>query len=335
MRAIVVEDSKKKLALSGKNIQVKSLEDNILLETSIASIDTILVFGNPSVSTQLLKKLATEGKNVHYFSMSGHYLASVESFARDDFEKQRMQFLAVENKDFSLGLAKRIIYSKVELQKTLLYDYERKAFISRDEVEFFEKYLKGILEAKTIDQVRGFEGRAAKTYFYNLNFLLSHDFYMKDRNRRPPKDPFNSLLSLGYSIIMSFILGIIRKYGLNAGTGVLHEVKRKHATLASDLIEEWRVVIVDEVSLRCVRDKTILASEFKKDIHGGVYLEPKSRKKFIDAIKNRMLEKHIYFRSTGKAITAEYAISLQIESIMRAYSQQDYSLFSVLREKNA
>ena len=103
--------------------------------------------------------------------------------------------------------------------------------------------------AKSVEQVMGYEGTAAKLYFKVLGKLIDEHFVFEGRSRRPPMDPFNSLISLGYSIILNELYGKIEGKGLNPYFGVKHKDREKHPTLASDLMEEWRAVLIDTTAL--------------------------------------------------------------------------------------
>ena len=91
----------------------------------------------------------------------------------------------------------------------------------------------------------GYEGAAARIYFSTLGKLIDSEFIFSGRNKRPPLDPFNSMISLGYSIILNEIYGKLEGKGLNPYFGILHKDREKHPTLASDMMEEWRAVLID------------------------------------------------------------------------------------------
>lgn len=327
MKVIVANESSNKLSYSKNKIIVKDISDNKLMETNITSIDALLIFGSPQITTQLIKALAKNSIPVFYYSKSGRYLACIEPAENDNFEKQLEQFEAITNPFFSLELARKIIYSKVKLQKQLLEEYDKHKIYGNNRRNIFNNYIKSVYLAQSLEEIMGYEGRAAKSYFHYLNLLLDNDFYMSGRSKRPPKDPFNSLLSFGYSLIYSYIIGMLKKYGLSPGAGVIHQARRKHATLASDIMEEWRVVIIDEVALRCVRNAYITTDMFEKERHGSIKLSKECRNIFIDKIHERMQEKHRYFSQKDNSYTAIYAINLQIQSLMRAYAAKNANLY--------
>lgn len=105
------------------------------------------------------------------------------------------------------------------------------------------------LNSKGIEQLMGYEGTAARLYFGQLGELINPVFFFTGRTRRPPTDPFNSMISLGYSIILNELYGKIEGKGLNPYFGIMHKDREKHPTLASDLMEEWRAVLIDSTAL--------------------------------------------------------------------------------------
>ena len=112
----------------------------------------------------------------------------------------------------------------------------------------------------------GYEGRLAKSYFYYLNLLVPDDLHFNGRSRRPAEDCFNSALNFGYSILYSCFMGLIKKNGLSLGFGVIHKHHQHHATLASDLMEEWRAVIVDATVMSMINGHEISKDQFYFDM---------------------------------------------------------------------
>lgn len=111
----------------------------------------------------------------------------------------------------------------------------------------------------------GYEGLAARVYFSALDMLIDKDFHFTGRSKRPPKDPFNSMISLGYSILLNEIYGKLQAKGLNPYFGFIHSDREKHPTLASDMMEEWRAVIVDTTVMSMINGHEIHQNQFTKD----------------------------------------------------------------------
>ena len=158
----------------------------------------------------------------------------------------------------------------------------------------------------------GYEGRIAKSYFYYLSLLVPDSFRFYGRRRRPATDSFNCLLNFGYSILYSCFLGLIRKNGLSYGFGVLHQSHGHHACLASDLMEEWRPVIVDNTIMQLILEES---------------LKDEGRKVFLLAMRERMLEIHQYIELDKKRYSFFYTADQQIKRLIRAFEQKDSYLY--------
>ena len=134
----------------------------------------------------------------------------------------------------------------------------------------------------------GYEGTAAKIYFKILGTLIEPEFSFKGRSKRPPLDPFNSMISLGYSIIMNELYGKIEGKGLNPYFGVMHKDREKHPTLASDLMEEWRAVLIDSTVLSMINGHEITKEEFyTMTEQPGVFLEKDALRKYIKKLEGK------------------------------------------------
>lgn len=114
-----------------------------------------------------------------------------------------------------------------------------------------------IMTCNRIEEMIGFEGQAAKYYFRGLAACIDKEFSFQGRSRRPPRDEFNSMISLGYSILMNEVYCKIEMKGLNPYFGFIHRDAEKHPTLASDMMEEWRAVIVDATAMSMINGHEI------------------------------------------------------------------------------
>ena len=161
----------------------------------------------------------------------------------------------------------------------------------------------------------GYEGRLAKSYFYYLNLLLPGDFHFNGRSRRPAEDCFNSALNFGYSILYSCFMGLIKKNGLSLGFGVIHKHHQHHATLASDLMEEWRPIIVDNTLMELIRNGKLLLSHFENKDQDFI-LTDEGREIFARALRSRILEVHQYIELDKKRYSFLYTADRQIKSLL-------------------
>lgn len=189
-----------------------------------------------------------------------------------------------------------------------------------------------ISNGTSIEQLMGYEGTAAKYYFKGLSKLIKEEFRFNGRSRRPPKDEFNSMISLGYSILMNEIYSKIQNKGLNPYFGFMHKDKEKHPTLASDLLEEWRAVIVDSIVMSMINGHKIVKEDFQKDeVNGGIFLKKDAMKKFLLKIEAKERADMRYLEYIDQSVSFRKAIEYQINQLVKAIEQEDATLYMPVR----
>lgn len=330
MKELFIEDSTKRLRYSSGNLIVENVSGIKELEMSLDQIDTINVMGNPQLSTQLIKTMSLRKKPIHFYSINGKYISSLYTNYEDNYVKQWNQFEATANLEFRLEIAKRIIQNKIALQEQLVISHNRDELIEQYELDNFKNYRYGVSKAESINQILGFEGKAAKNYYYYLSMLVPREFKFNGRKKRPPKDPFNSMISFGYDILYGYLRGALTKYGLNIGIGLVHSNRAHHAALASDLMEVWRPIIVDEVVMNLINDEAITFEMFDIKKNESVYLNKDGRRIFLSNLRERMNQKHTYFRQSDKRFHFTHSVNQQVESLMRAYTDQNPKLYQAI-----
>ena len=327
MSDLFIQKSDYFLGLSNQKIVIKNSQREIEREVSIYLVDNLLIFGQAQISTQLLKALARENINVYYFSSEGKFLACLDSYRQEDFDKQEKQVRACLDQDFCLALSKEIVSAKVQHQLSLLKSFNKNRILSTEDFERFDLTIENISKAESLSQLMGYEGRIAKSYFYYLSLLVPTAFRFHGRRTRPAEDCCNCLLNFGYSILYSCFLGLIRKNGLSFGFGVLHQSHRHHASLASDLMEEWRPVIVDNTVLELLLREDLKLEHFEKSADGTFLLIDEGREIFLRAMRERMLEIHQYIELDKKRYSFFYTADQQIKRLIRAFEQKDSHLY--------
>ena len=185
MSDLFVQKSDHFLSLCNQMIIIKNGQREIVKEISIHLVENIIVFGNAQLTTQLLKFLAKKQINVYYFSGEGKFLACLDSYRQEDFEKQVIQTKACFDKDFCLSISKKIASAKVNHQLSLLKNYNQDGILTHEDFSRFEESIEKISEARSIPEVMGYEGRIAKSYFYYLGLLVPDEFRFYGRSRRP------------------------------------------------------------------------------------------------------------------------------------------------------
>ena len=327
MRDIYIQGSDLKLSLSKEFMIVKNENREIVDEIGIHTISNLIIFGQSQMTTQLIKRLSIKKVNIFYFTNEGRYLSTVDSDREADFEKQEVQARAHFDSQFRLEIARRMISAKIKNQVNLLKSFDEDHLLDSVDYLRFTNALDGISQSESIHEMMGYEGRSAKSYFYFLSLLVPNQYYFSGRSRRPAKDGFNSLLNFGYSILYSFLIGMIRKSGLNQGFGMIHECHNHHASLASDMMEEWRPVIVDDLVMTLLRNGEITESDFMASEEEGIVLSKEAQQVFLKGLSSRMLEIHAYREKDRKRYTFIYMIEMQLQSLIQAFRESDPSLY--------
>ena len=242
-------------------------------------------------------------------------------------ERQRKQAVLPQNEQFCLDFSRQIIDAKIRNQIVILRRYARNQ--NRDisqAVEEMQHSLSKLKLCRDIPQLMGYEGIAARHYFHALGDLIRPEFHFEKRTRRPPRDAFNSMISLGYSILMNEIYGKLEGRGLNPYFGIMHSDKEKHPTLASDLMEEWRAVLVDATAMSLVNGSEIHTEQFYTQEDGGVYLTSEGFKLFIRKLENKLAQRNSYIQEEGE-VNFRRALDLQTMAFCHAIEEEQADLY--------
>ncbi|WP_019001907.1 CRISPR-associated endonuclease Cas1 [Succinimonas amylolytica] len=320
------------LGISGNRFTVKS-KGEVIKSVPAEVVDVIEIFGNVQVSTQCLTKCLRSGIDVIYLSMNGSYQGRLISLSHANSIKQRKQLCYSNDRDFSLTISKNIIAAKISNQIAILRRYGRNR--NTDLSAGFRNMRlaeKAVMKCSVISQILGHEGYAAKEYFKYLGGLTDPQFAFNGRTRRPPRDPFNSLISFGYTLLFNEIIGIIELKNLNPFWGFIHHDHLKHQSLASDLMEEWRAVIVDSLAMSCLNGHEIVMSNFRQNENNqGIYLNQEGIRLFLSKFENKMNTKSRYLDFIDYAISFRKAIEYQIERLIKAIDRNSPEYYIPVR----
>jgi CRISPR-associated protein Cas1 len=255
------------------------------LELPIREVERILVFGNIQLSSAVIGTCLYKQIPVVFLNHAGQYKGHLWSVERNDLEAERNQFLNHANRDFQLETARSIVWGKLTNSRQLLLRLNRKRKLEAvaTAIAGIQRDIDALATVESLDQLRGYEGVTAARYFPALGqLLINPDFAFRERNRRPPKDPVNSLLSFGYTLLFNNVMSLILAEGLNPYVGNLHRSDKKHPELVLDLMEEFRSPVVDTLVVTLINRKTLQLNDFTCSTEtGGVYIADASRRLFI------------------------------------------------------
>lgn len=281
----------------------------------IENIDNIVIFGGVQVSTKCIQQMLIKGVNFTWLSKTGSYFGRLESTSHVNIERQRIQFRKSDDKKFRLELSKQFIKGKTSNQRTILLranklmrDSELADIILRMSV-----YSKNIDKAVTIEELMGVEGYFAKMYYKGINKIIDKKYSFLQRTKRPPKDPFNAVISFGYTLLHYEIFTMLTSKGLNPYAAFLHSDRQKHPALCSDLMEEWRPILVDSLAISLLNNNKIKDTNFVfNEENKGVYLDKEGCKKFIQEFEKRLRQEVSYVQEVSYKMSFRRIIEYQV-----------------------
>jgi CRISPR-associated protein Cas1 len=238
-----------------------------LQRVHLVGLEQILIFGQVQLSTQALRALLANGTDTVLLTMSGRFLGRLSSGLSKNIGLRRQQFQKLASPSEVLALCRAYVSGKLRNSLALLRRYNRALqsdLIARDAAAI-RACIDDVALADTPNQIRGLEGAGAARYFSALRSIFrAPGLAFFRRARRPPPDPINILLSLGYTLLGNLLHGLCEGAGLDPYLGALHEPRYGRPSLALDLIEELRPVIVDTAAIRAVNTRAILAADFEE-----------------------------------------------------------------------
>jgi len=286
------------LYLQGETVVVTH-EETQLGRFPLHNFEAICTFGYAGASPKLMHACADKNINLTFLSRSGKFLARVIGESKGNVILRKTQYRLSDSEIESAKIARNFIFAKISNQKWILERMARD-YPLRVDVPNFKQVssdltvtMKEILVTEDLERLRGLEGQAATAYFklFDQMILQQKDiFYFKNRNRRPPTDKVNALLSLAYTLLASDVTAALETVGLDAYVGFLHRDRPGRASLALDVMEELRGVMADRFVLKMINKKIMQTSDFVQKENGAVLLTEDGRRKFIKSWQERKQE---------------------------------------------
>ena len=293
---ITLEDSY--LSLDGENVVVID-GDREIGRVPLHNLEGIVSFGYRGTSPALMGACAEKNISLCYLTPQGRFLARVTGRIKGNVLLRKRQYKSSMDEQESLEIAKNCIFGKVYNCRWVLERAIRDhgMQIDKEKVKNASLKLKHALtlirEARLKEQLRGYEGEAASTYFGVFDELIlqqKKDFGFSGRNRRPPMDNTNALLSFSYTLLTNTMASALETVGLDPYVGYLHTERPGRASLALDMIEELRPVIADRFVLLLINKRMIQGKAFKKKENGAVIMSDDARKLVLAEWQNKKKE---------------------------------------------
>lgn len=298
LNTLYVTSENSYLALDGENIVVYDGEKEIC-RLPMHNLEGIVSFGYRGTSPALMGACAEKNISLCYVTPQGKFLARVTGKIKGNVILREQQYLSARDEEISLGIAQNCITGKVYNARWVLERAVRDHSMQIDvekvkkASENLKKFLNLIQTCQSKEQLRGYEGEAASIYFGVFDELIlqqKRDFKFEGRNKRPPMDYVNALLSFVYTLLTNNIASALECVGLDPYVGYLHTERPGRVSLALDMIEELRAVLADRFVLSLINKKIISAKNFTTKENGAVLMDDELRKKLLTEWQNKKKE---------------------------------------------
>lgn len=286
------------LRLEGETVCVM-IDKEKRLQVPLHHLNSFVLF-DTMMSPALMGRCAADGRSVIWLNRTGRFMARMEGPVNGNILLRQAQYRAADNVEQSLTIARRFIAGKIRNSRQVLMRGARDSKNETEKIALVQaaRLLAGNLGklplAESADIVRGLEGDSARIYFAALPKLIRpsarEDFAFTTRNRRPPLDCFNALISFIYALILGDCRSALETVGLDPQLGFLHTVRPGRQSLALDLLEEFRAPIGDRLALTIINREQLQAKDFDYRDGGSVMLNDTGRKIVIGAFQTRKQE---------------------------------------------
>ncbi|MEQ8788696.1 MAG: CRISPR-associated endonuclease Cas1 [Pirellulaceae bacterium] len=344
LRPLYVNTQGLRVGKSGGVLKMKK-DEKVVQEIRINDICQLNVMGNVQLSTQAIQSLCEQEIPIAYFSQGGWFYGVTHGLGVKNIYLRREQFRWADSPSFCLRLARALVVGKIRNQRTMLM---------RNHVEppagalaMLKCMQQDAETASSLESLLGIEGNAARSYFENFAGMIKvgdedessngdvagdraspFSFDFAGRNRRPPRDAVNALLSLAYSVLAKDLTIVCHAVGFDPYLGFFHQPRYGRASLALDLMEPFRPLIADSAVLSAINTKMITESDFVQT-GSAVALKPEGRKAFFRAYEQRMdtLATHPLF---GYRVNYRRLLEIQTRLLARVLTGElsKYSVFT-------
>lgn len=328
-RTLYLVDPAVSLATENHHLLVRRGEETVL-DLPAVNVDQVMLFGRNPVTTAAMVCCLQHGIPVAFLTRMGKFRGRLEPPQGENVHLLAAQFAVHAEGRLDLPLAREIVHGKLSNSALLLSRHLRhRKGPEPGKIEAAIEQLKDLARrtrgAADLDSLRGLEGAGAAAYFAAWRLWLAPRWNFGARVARAGGDPINALLDLGYTLLRQSVAGLIQARGLNSWIGHLHRPKSGHMALASDLMEEFRPLVVDAEVLDACLNGHLQPQDFvARD--GAWTLRPEAARLFVRGIETRLNTERQHPR-TGERLDPRRIIDAQIRGLASAYRQGDAAPF--------
>lgn len=318
--------------LEQENVCVKR-DNEVILKVPLLNLEGIICFNYFGATQQLLGECAKRNITVSFLNEYGKFLGSFYGESRGNVLLRKQQYRISDDEQTSLIYARNFIFGKLHNQKWVLErairDYPLRIDEQKLKAESMQitENMKQALSCESMELLRAIEGNAAQSYFRAFNELILQNkdcFIFQNRNRRPPIDPINAMLSFAYTLLASECRHALECVGLDSYVGFMHTDRPGRASLSLDLMEELRPQFADRFVISLINRKEIVPADFDFQESGAVMMTNDARKKFLAAWQQRKREeiKHPFLEEKIEWGLVPYVQALLLSRTIRGDLKQ-------------
>ncbi|HFL2570143.1 TPA: type I-B CRISPR-associated endonuclease Cas1b [Clostridioides difficile] len=291
----------------------------------VEQVDDIHIYGEVDLNTKLINYISKYGVMLHFYNYYGYYSGTY--YPR---KKNVSGFSLVCQSACYLDKNERLYLAKSFVESASYHILRNMRYYKVDEslIDTIKDEINDLNDVKEISELMGKEGRIRKTYYKSFNQILKDDFEFYKREKRPPKDPVNALMSFGNSIMYTNVLSEIYKTQLDPTISFLHEPSTKRFSLSLDIAEIFKPIIVDTIIFSLINNKRINKNDFEYQ-DKICYLSEKGKKKFLQEFENKM-QTTIKHRNLNRKVSYRMFIRLECYKLIKHFiNDERYKVLKV------
>ena len=315
------------LALDGENVVVY-LNDEKKLRLPLHTLESIAYFGYKGASPALIGACVAHGVRLSFLSQSGRFLAAAVGQESGNVLLRRTQYRIADDAVASVRIARGFIMGKLYNSRRILerairdHGLRLDANAIRASCTVLSEQLSKVAICQDMESLRGLEGSASERYFSHFDDMILAEkdaFRFPGRNRRPPLDPVNAMLSFAYVLLAGSCASALYQVGLDPYVGFLHKDRPGRTSLALDLMEEFRSILADRLVLTLINNREVRSDDFEKKENGAVLLSDKARKALLSAWQRKKQDTflHPYLKEKIPWGLAPYVQALLLARFLR------------------
>ncbi|MFN3477431.1 MAG: CRISPR-associated endonuclease Cas1 [Candidatus Methylomirabilales bacterium] len=336
MATLYLTEQGSKLVKDHRRLTVEK-DGEVIFEVPAFKVDLVLIFGNVAITTPAMSFLLENGIDTAFLSIHGRLKGRLVPLESKNVILRMRQFERAKDQAFTLRLAKQILEGKLKNAKRVIQRYSRNHPEEGDFTAAFnelDRLISTIPRKETLNALMGLEGQASAAYFQAYGKMFRTDMAFTTRSRRPPRDPPNALLSLGYTLLVNEAVGVLSGVGFDPYVGFYHGIHYGRPSLALDLLEEFRHAIVDRLVLTLLNKQILQMKDFQATIEEGagegdqeagppqgVFLTAEGRKTFFTHYEERMQGVFSHPR-TGERVTFRKLLFQQAQTLAKAVMEE-------------